>query len=133
MHARVIDYQTPLRMLSQFHSIPYVLNLYPRIFGYICYVHVHSHLRDKLDSRALKCVFLSYSNSQKGYKCFHPSSRKYYFSMDVQFNECESYFSKDVDKAPLQGEINSKEEESLWLEEKRWWISSKGEDLELDD
>ena len=33
---------------------------------------------------------------------------------------------------PLQGEINSKEEERLWLEEKRWWISSK-EDLELDD
>ena len=34
---------------------------------------------------------------------------------------------------PLQGEINSKEEERLWLEEKRWWISSKREDLELDD
>ena len=54
-------------------------------------------------------------------------------SMDVQFNECESYFPKDVDMVPLQGEINSKEEERLRLEEKRWWISSKGEDLELDD
>ena len=53
--------------------------------------------------------------------------------MDIQFNERESYFSKDVDMVPLQGEINSKEEERLWLEEKRWWISSKGEDLELDD
>ena len=53
--------------------------------------------------------------------------------MDVQFNECESYFSKDMDMVPLKGEINSKEEERLWLEEKRWWISSKGEDLELDD
>ena len=41
--------------------------------------------------------------------------------------------SKDVDMVPLQGEINSKEEERLWLEEKRWWISSKREDLELDD
>ena len=53
--------------------------------------------------------------------------------MDVQFNEHESYFSKDVDMVHLQGEINSKEEERLWLEEKRWWISSKGEDVELDD
>ena len=52
--------------------------------------------------------------------------------MDIQFNERESYFSKDVDMVPLQGEINSKEKERLWLEEKRWWISSKGEDLELD-
>ena len=53
--------------------------------------------------------------------------------MDVQFNERESYFSMDVDMVHLQGEINSKEKERLWLEEKRWWISSKGEDLELDD
>ena len=98
--ARVIDYQTPLRMLSQFHFIPYILNLCPRIFGCICYVHVHSHLRDKLDPRALKCVFLGYPNSQKGYKCFHSPSGKYYVSIDVQFNECESYFSKDVDMVP---------------------------------
>ena len=53
----------------------------------ICYVHVHSHLRNKLDSRALKCVILGYSNSQKGHKCFHPPSGKYFVSMDVQFNE----------------------------------------------
>ena len=91
-----------------------------------------SHIRD-IDPRALKGVFLGYSNSQKGYKCFHPPSGKYYVSMDVQFNERESYFSKDVDMVPFQGEINSKEEERLWLEEKRWWISSKEEDFELDN
>ena len=34
---------------------------------------------------------------------------------------------------PLQGEINCKEKVRLWLEEKKWWISSKGEDIELDD
>ena len=78
------------------------------------YVHVHSHLRDKLDPRALKCVFPGCSNSKKGYKCFHPPLGKYYVSMDVQFNELESYFSKDVDMVPIQGEINSKEEERLW-------------------
>ena len=105
MPALVIDYQTPLRMLSRFHSIPYVLNLCPRIFCCICYVHVHSHLRDKLDPRALKCVFLGYSNSQKVYKCFRPSLGKYYVSMDVQFNEHESYFSKDVDMVPLKGRL----------------------------
>ena len=79
-------------MLSQFHSIPYVLNLCPRIFGCICYVRVYSHLRDKLDPRALKCVFLDYSNSQKGYKCFHPPLGKYYVSMEVQFNDVSLIF-----------------------------------------
>ena len=29
---------------------------------------------------------------------------------------------------PLQGEISSKENERLWLEKKRLWISSQGED-----
>ena len=104
MSARVIVYQTPLLMLARFHSISYVLNLCPKVFCYIVHVHVHvhSHLRDKLDPHALKCVFLGYSNSQKGYKCFHPPSGKYYVSMDVQFNEHESYFSKDVDMVLLR-------------------------------
>ena len=49
MSTHVIDYQTPLRILSQFHSIPFVLNLCLKAFGCIYYVHVHSHLRNKLD------------------------------------------------------------------------------------
>ena len=114
-------------------SISCVLKLSPKVFGCICCVHVHSHLRDELDSHTLKCVFLGYSNSQKDYKCFYTPSGKYYVFMDVQFNKRESYFSKDVDMVPLQGEINSKEEERLWLGKNRWWISSKGEDLDLDD
>lgn len=125
MPARIIDFQTPLKMLSQFHSIPSVLNLCPKVFGCVCYVHVHSHLRDKFDPRALKCVFLGYSSSQKGYKCFHPPTGKYYVSMDVEFCESESFFSDDVSLVPLQGEISSKEEERVWLDEKKVWISRK--------
>ncbi|XP_071901935.1 retrovirus-related Pol polyprotein from transposon RE1 isoform X4 [Coffea arabica] len=139
MSAKVIDFQTPLRMLSKFHSIPSALNICPKVFGCVCYVHVHSHHRDKLDSRAIKCVFLGYSNSQKGYKCFHPPTRTYYVSMDVQFCENESYFSGHISAVPLQGEIKSREEEKQWLEEKRIWISGienakeNGESLVLDD
>ena len=36
MPARIIDYQNPLRMLSQFHPIPSTLNLYPKVFGCVC-------------------------------------------------------------------------------------------------
>ena len=139
MPAKVIDFQTPLRMLSKFHSIPSALNICPKVFGCVCYVHVHSHHRDKLDPRAIKCVFLGYSNSQKGYKCFHPPTRTYYVSMDVQFCENESYFSGHMSAVPLQGEIKSREEEKQWLEEKRIWISGienakeNGESLVLDD
>ncbi|RVW27693.1 hypothetical protein CK203_106718 [Vitis vinifera] len=60
-----------------------------------------------------------------GYKCFHPPTSKYYVSIDVQFCEGESYFSRNVSLVPLQREISSKEEERLWLEEKRLWISGR--------
>ena len=76
---------------------------------------IYTHQRDKLDPCALKCVFLAYSNPQKGYKCFHPPIGKYCL-IDVQFCERGSYFSK---KVPRKDEISSKEEERLWLEEKR--------------
>ena len=33
MPTRVIDYQTPLRMLSRFHHIPSALNICPKVFG----------------------------------------------------------------------------------------------------
>ena len=51
--------------------------------------------------------------------------------MDVQFCEQMSYFSRYVSMVPHQGEISSKEEEQLWLEEKKLWMSSKGEDLAI--
>ena len=53
----------------------------------------------------LNVSFLGYSNSHKGYKCFHPSLGKYYASMDVQFNERESYFSQDVNTVVGRKEV----------------------------
>ena len=105
MPARILNFQTPLRMLSRFHSIPSALNILPKVFGCVCYVHVHHLHRDKLDPRAVKCVFLGYSASSKGYKCFHPPTNTHYVSMDVQFCETESYFSHDISLVPLQGRL----------------------------
>ena len=97
MSTCAVNYQAFLRMLSRFHFIPSTLNLCHKIFGCVHCVHIHSHQRDMLDSCALKYVFLGYSNSQKGY----PPIGKYYVSMDVQFYEMESYFSRNVSLVPL--------------------------------
>ena len=45
-----------------------------------------------LDVRALKCLFLGYSPTQKGYKCHHPPTRKFFVSKDVTFVESQPFF-----------------------------------------
>ena len=70
-------------------------NLVARVFGCVAFVHIHLPQRSKLDPRALKCVFLGYSSTQKGYKCYHPPTRQYYVSADVTFAELTPYFHQD--------------------------------------
>jgi transposase InsO family protein len=74
----VLASQTPMEVLSSFYpDVSTSCNLIPRIFGCKSFVHIHSDGRGKLDPRALKCVFIGYSSTQKGYKCYHPPSHKF--------------------------------------------------------
>ena len=77
-----------------------------RVFRCTAFVHVHSQHRDKLDARAIKCVFLGYSSTQKGYKCYNPSAKKFYISADITFTENKPFFPK----SSLQGDISMMED-----------------------
>lgn len=68
-----------------------------RIFGHICFVHIQAAHRDKLEPRATKYVFMGYSSSQKGYKCYNPSTGKIIVSRYVRFDEFTPYFCKNPD------------------------------------
>ena len=95
MPSRVLGYQSPINVLSKFFpDFNNSCKLPPKIFGCVSFVHIHNHNRGKLDPRALKCVFVGYSITKKGYKCYHPNTRKIFTSMDVTFVETESFFSK---------------------------------------
>ena len=78
-------------MMSHFPSAPIMQSLMPRV-ACVAFVHVHRQHRTKLDPRVVKCVFLGYAPDKKGYKCFHPSSHRFFVSMDVTFHETESFF-----------------------------------------
>ena len=101
-----------MEVLSKFYlDISATNNLTPRIFGCTTFVHVHSNNRGKLDPRAIKCVFVGYPSTQKGYKCFHPPTRKLYISADVTFVEGKPYFTEPY----LQGELSIMEDKDFFL------------------
>ena len=76
--------------------------LTPKVFGCTAFVHVHSQHREKLDPRAIKCVFLGYSSTPKGYKCYNPSTKIFYIFVNVTFTEKKPFFPK----SSLKGEIS---------------------------
>jgi len=87
--SRVLDFKSPLEVLQD--KVSDISHL--KVFGCTCFVHLLATHRDKLDARAIKCVFLGYSTTQKGYKCCDTVLQKLYVSMNVRFLEDTEYFS----------------------------------------
>ncbi|XP_071700465.1 uncharacterized protein [Rutidosis leptorrhynchoides] len=57
-----------------------------RVFGCLCFATKLNN-SDKFASRADKCVFVGYSNVQKGYKLYNLDTKLMTFSRDVKFYE----------------------------------------------
>ena len=55
----------------------------------------HTKKLDRLEAREIKCVFIGYSNTQKGHKCYSLESKKISISQDVTFHEDKNYYRKD--------------------------------------
>ena len=60
---------------------PFCLSL--RMFGCVCFVHILTLGQDKLSTKAKKCVFLSYSLIQRGYRCYSPDTHRYTLSLPL--------------------------------------------------
>ncbi|CAL2268192.1 unnamed protein product [Prunus armeniaca] len=110
MPSQVLKFQTPLQVVTAACSHSTVNHLPPRVFGCISFVHLHHS--GKLDPHSLKCIFLGYSATQKGYKCYHPLSKKFFVTRDVTFHEEHASFSHLSSETSLQGENISSEDKS---------------------
>lgn len=74
MPSRVLGYKTPIESLHGSNSfiVP------PKVFGCTCFVHEYRSSAGKLDPRAIKCIFVGYSPTKKGYRCWCPAEKKFF-------------------------------------------------------
>lgn len=66
-----------------------------KVFGCVCFFHVHSSKRTKLDERAQQGIFLGYSSNSKEFRIFDIFEEKIVLSRDVVFDE-EAYWDFDL-------------------------------------
>ncbi|KAL4569482.1 hypothetical protein LXL04_025120 [Taraxacum kok-saghyz] len=75
-----------------------------RVFGCQCYPHLRPYNAHKMDFRSTSCVFLGYSTSNHGYRCFDPSSDRIYIARHVRFNEHSFPFTSNLTPTPFSTE-----------------------------
>ena len=61
-----------------------------KVLGCNSHVHVTDEGRSNLDKKAIKCIFVGYSQKNKGYKFFSPTTNKMLLSYDGIFHENSS-------------------------------------------
>lgn len=73
---------------------------YLRVFGCVGYVNVPGEMRNKLEAKSTKAMFIGYSTNQKGYRCYDTNTRRVLVSRDVKFLEERGYYA-DQDQEDL--------------------------------
>jgi transposase InsO family protein len=88
--------QTLLKNISPFEKLFHTTPKYNflKTFGCACWPNLRPYNSHKLQPRSTQCVFLGYSISHKGYKCFHISTGRTYISRDVIFLEAQFPFQQ---------------------------------------
>lgn len=104
MPSHTLSFKSPLQRFQEFFPTSRLNSILPlNVFGCTIFVRIH---HKKLDPRALECVFIAYPPTQKGYKCYDPTTIKVFVSIDVTFFEQTPYFQKPL----FQGENSSKDQ-----------------------
>ncbi|CAJ2656182.1 unnamed protein product [Trifolium pratense] len=112
--SKVLNFKTPIHIFKECFPNDRVSNdLTLKIFGCTAFVHEHKNI-SKLEPRAIKCVFVGYSPTQKGYKCFDPKNQKMFVTMDVTFFENKPFFDTHLQGGNLNEDSSQTEDMSFF-------------------
>ncbi|KAK4399641.1 Retrovirus-related Pol polyprotein from transposon TNT 1-94 [Sesamum angolense] len=78
-----------------------------RVFGSICYVHIPTEKRHKLEEKTEKGIFLGTTQS-KGYRIYNLKTKKLIINRDVEFDE-DAMWNWDEEKVERQSVMIPKE------------------------
>ena len=88
----ILQGQSPFEVLNQYKlSLEHI-----KIFGCLCFVMVPGEIRNKLEAKSSKAMFIGYSSSQKGYKCYDPNTRRVLVYREVKFVEEKGYYEEQI-------------------------------------
>src|SRR5690606_28045577 len=87
---KILKNLSPFEVLNK--NKPHIDHL--RVFGCLCYCLVPGEQRSKLEAKSTKGMFIGYSVTQRGYKCYDPVTRRVMVSRDVKFVESRGYYEE---------------------------------------
>lgn len=85
---------------------------YFRVFGCVCYVFIPDHLRNKMEKKAVRCIFVGYDNQRKGWRCCDPVTGKIHTSRNVVFDEASSFWSSNKEVSPESNDYKDLQDSS---------------------
>jgi hypothetical protein len=94
--SQVLNFDSPYYCLH--HQNPSYIDLYT--FGCVCFVYLPFHEHNKLSAQFVKCSFMGYSISHKGYICYDSCANKFRISRNVVFFENQYFFPTHVESLP---------------------------------
>ena len=97
--SKILGFQSPIGILEEkYPEVRLKTGLSVKNFGCVAYVQNLVHKNNKWSTKVLKCVFLGYSPTQKGYKVYNPLTQKYLVSKYLVFDERTFYYQSTVKK-----------------------------------
>jgi len=71
-----------------------------KVFGCKAFAHVNKEHRQKLDAKAIPCIFLGYGDEEFGYRLWDPEKRIIIRSRDIVFHEKETMSDSAIPETP---------------------------------